>query len=84
MITGKIYGPLAPQTGSLAIYLSDRGDGWVLVISIDPPEMPFPGMSRDEHVVAGHMEVYEAKEVDSIPSQDEISNLQHMVYVKNS
>jgi|7_EtaG_2_1085326.scaffolds.fasta_scaffold136851_2 hypothetical protein len=84
MITGKIYGPLAPQTGSLAICLSDRGDGWVLVISIDPPEMPFPGMSRDEHVVAGHMEVYEAKEVDSIPSQDEISNLQHMVYVKNS
>ena len=84
MITGKVYGPLVPPAGSLAVYLSDRDNGWVLVISIEPPEMPFPGMSRAEHVIAGHMEVYEAKEVDSIPSQEELSSLQHMVYIKNS
>ena len=84
MITGKIYGPLTPPTGSLAIFLSDRDDGWVLVMSIDPPEMPFLGMSRTEHVVAGHVEIYEAKEVSDAPSADEVYDLQHMVYVKNS
>jgi len=84
MITGKIYGPLVPTTGSLAICLADREGGWVLVMSIEPPEMPFPNMSREEHVVAGHMEIYEAKQIDTTPSENEILNLQHMIYVKNS
>ena len=83
MITGKIYGPMAPTGGAPAIWLEDAGDGWSYIIMIEPPSMPFPGMTRDEHVVAGSMEVYEAKNISTAPSEEELANLQHMVYVKN-
>ncbi len=83
MITGKIYGPMAPTGGAPAIWLEDASDGWSYVIMIEPPSMPFPGMKRDEHVVAGSMEVYEAKKMLSTPSEEELANLQHMIYVKN-
>ena len=83
MITGKIYGPMAPTGGAPAIWLEDADDGWSYVLMIEPPVMPFPGMTRDDHVVAGSVEVYEAKNMTSAPTEEEMAVLQHMVYVKN-
>lgn len=83
MITGKIYSMHDPE-GKLAIRLGPAGNGWSLVLVITAPEPTFPGLDREEHIFAGESMVHEARDVDTIPSSNEISSLQHMVYVKDA
>ena len=81
MITGKIYSMHDPE-GKLAIRLAESSPGWSLVLVVTPPEPTFPGLDREEHIFAGESMVHEAKDVSSLPSDSEISNLQHMIYVE--
>jgi|21_taG_2_1085346.scaffolds.fasta_scaffold01639_3 hypothetical protein len=80
MISGKVYGPNAPADGARAIKLEDLGEGWVLVMMIEVPEMPFPGMVREEHAMTGRASIYEAKAIDSAPTFDDAVALAHMQY----
>jgi len=80
MITGLIFGPNAPAEGAPAIKLNDLEAGWVLVMMVEAPSMPFPGMTREEHALPGSASIFEAKTIDTIPSFDEAVALAHMQY----
>ena len=83
MITGKVYSMHDPE-GKPAVRLGPSVEGWSLVLVITPPSPTFPGLNREEHIFAGESMVHEAIDLDNLPSDDELSNLQHLIYIKNS
>ena len=60
MISGLVFGPNAAAEGSPAIKLKDLDEGWVLIMMIEAPSMPFPGMVREEHALPGSASIFEA------------------------
>ena len=80
MITGRIYSANDPD-GKMAIRLGESTAGWSLVLVITPPIPMFPGLNKEDHIFAGEVMVYEAKDVENIPSQTELDNLRHMIYM---
>ena len=80
MISGLVFGPSVPAEGAPAIKMKDLDDGWVLIMMIEAPSMPFPGMVREEHALPGSASIFEAKVIDATPSFDEAVALTHMQY----
>lgn len=81
MITGQSYGAPTDVSGYPAIKLKDIDAEWALIIMVIEPSMPFSGMSRETNVIAGDLRVYEAKVQAQAPTEAEMMNLQHIVYV---
>jgi len=81
MITGQSYGEPTGITGSPAIKLKDIDAEWVLIIMVTEPIMPFSGMSRETNIIPGDLQVFEAKTQAQAPTEAELMNLQHIVYV---
>ena len=80
MITGQSYGAPTDLSGFPAIKLKDIDAEWVLIIMVVEPSMP-SGMSRETNVIAGGLMVYEAKVQAQAPTEAEMMDLQHIVYV---
>lgn len=80
MISGLVFGPSVPAEGAPAIKMKDLDDGWVLIMVIEAPSMPFPGMVREEHALSGSASIFEAKVIDAAPSFDDAVALAHMQY----
>ena len=78
MITGQSYGAPTDPSGFPAIKLKDIDAEWVLIIMVVEP---FSGMSRETNVIAGDLRVYEAKVQAQAPTEAEMMDLQHIVYV---
>ena len=81
MITGQAYGAPTSLSGCPAIKLKDIDAEWVLIIMVIEPTMPFSGMSRETNVIAGDLRGYEAKVQAQAPTEAEMMELQHIVYV---
>ena len=81
MITGQSYGEPTGTAGSPAIKLKDIDGEWVLIIMVTEPTMPLSGMSRETNVIPGGLQVFEAKAQAQAPTEAELMDLQHIVYV---
>ena len=82
MVTGKVYSMHDPQ-GKLAIRIAEAGPGWSLVLVVTPPSPTLPGLKREDHIFAGDLMVHEARDVESVPVENELATLEHFVYVQN-
>ena len=80
-ITGQAYGAPTDLSGFPAIKLKDIDAEWVLIIMVIEPTMPFSGMSRETNVIAGDLQVFEAKVKAQAPTEAEMMQLEHIVYV---
>tara|TARA_Y100000004_G_scaffold189981_1_gene246416 strand:- start:158 stop:409 length:252 start_codon:yes stop_codon:yes gene_type:complete len=81
MITGQSYGAPTGTAGLPAIKIKDIDAEWVLIIMVTEPTMPFSGMSRETNIIPGDLQVFEAKVQAQAPTEAEMMELRHIVYV---